>query len=238
MSRSTSVGSPYLMEPDYRKDSSLWGDSLLRWSDHSEYLLGRYVQIHATSTRYLHLGHVSLEGLHVPAAGHNPIAQTSRWEGQMAKGSSRYERSGATGSSDGPSHLSATSTLLESTSNPYQQLVQPLIRTPGPRVSFDSSATKPAPTGSWDTDVHGRQATQGRDDDSRPASHPRGAWEGSSIRKTGNLKPRQEGGCPIGASRNIPSSSTHGKPSPQPGGAMKASPGDPLRNLANYRSTG
>ena len=42
---------------------------------------------------------------------------------------------------------------------PYQQLVQPLSKTSGLGVTFDSSATKPAPNGSWDTDVHGRQAT-------------------------------------------------------------------------------
>ena len=36
----------------------------------------------------------------------------------MAKGSSGHEMSGATGSSDGPSHPSATSTLQELTSNP------------------------------------------------------------------------------------------------------------------------
>ena len=118
MSRSISVGSPYLMEPDYRKDSSLWGDSLLQWSDHSEYLLGRYVQIRATSTRYLHLGHISLEGLSPTAAGHNPIVQTSHWEGQMAKGHSEHEGSGATGPSDCSTHLPATSTHSESTSNP------------------------------------------------------------------------------------------------------------------------
>ena len=42
--------------------------------------------------------------------------------------------------------------------------------------------------------------------------------------------PHQEGGCPAGAPRNTPPSSTSG--------AKKASPGDPLRNLANYRSAG
>ena len=36
----------------------------------------------------------------------------------MAKGHSELEGSGATGSSDGTSHLSAASTPLESTSNP------------------------------------------------------------------------------------------------------------------------
>ena len=42
---------------------------------------------------------------------------------------------------------------------PYQQVVQPPTRTSGLGVTFDSSATKPAPTGSWDTNVCGRQAT-------------------------------------------------------------------------------
>ena len=50
--------------------------------------------------------------------------------------------------------------------------------------------------------------------------------------------PRQEGGCPAGAPRNIPPSSTSGKPSPQPGSIKKASPKDPLKNIANYRSAG
>ena len=43
----------------------------------------------------------------------------------------------------------------------YQQVVQLPIRTLGSRVTFDSSATKPAPTGSRDTDVHGRQVSRG-----------------------------------------------------------------------------
>ena len=42
---------------------------------------------------------------------------------------------------------------------PYQQLVQPPSKTSGLGVTFDSSASKPAPTDSWDTDVCGRQAT-------------------------------------------------------------------------------
>ena len=41
----------------------------------------------------------------------------------------------------------------------YQQLVQPPSKTSGLGVTFDSSASKPAPTDSQDTDVHGRQAT-------------------------------------------------------------------------------
>ena len=96
----------------------IWDDRLLQWSDYSEYLLGRYVRTSATSTRDFHLGPISVESPYVPEAGHNPAVQTSCWEGQMAEGRYEDEGSGATGSSDGPSHLSATSTLPESTSNP------------------------------------------------------------------------------------------------------------------------
>ena len=56
----------------------------------------------------------------------------------------------------------------------YQQLVQPPSKTSGLGVTFDSSASKPAPTDSRDTNVHGRKATQGRDDGRRPVSYPRG----------------------------------------------------------------
>ena len=72
---------------------------------------------------------------------------------------------------------------------PYQQVVQSLTRTLGLRITFHSSATKPAPIGSQDTDVHGRQISRGRDDDSWPASCPRGGWEGSSVRETSNRMP-------------------------------------------------
>ena len=43
----------------------------------------------------------------------------------------------------------------------YQQLVQPPSKTSGLGVTFDSSVSEPVPTDSWDTDVHGRQATRG-----------------------------------------------------------------------------
>ena len=118
MSRSTSVGSPYLMEQDYGADSRIWDDSLLRWGDYSEYLLGRYVWTSATSTRDFHLGPISVEGPYIPAVCHNPIVQTSCWECQTAKGHPEHEGSGATGSSDGTSHPSAASIPPESTSNP------------------------------------------------------------------------------------------------------------------------
>ena len=43
----------------------------------------------------------------------------------------------------------------------YQQMVHLLAKMTGLGVTFDSSSTKPAPTDSQDTDVCGRQATQG-----------------------------------------------------------------------------
>ena len=112
------------------------------------------------------------------------------------------------------------------------------IRTPGPRVTFDSSATKPAPTGSWDTDVHGRQVSGGQDNNSWPASRSRGGREGSTIRETSKQTPRQEGGHPTGVPHNIPSSSTSGNTSPQLGSVTRAFPRNPLKNLTNYRSAG
>ena len=44
---------------------------------------------------------------------------------------------------------------------PYQQVVQPLSKTSGLRVTFDSPASKSAPTGSRDIDVCGRQIGRG-----------------------------------------------------------------------------
>ena len=58
---------------------------------------------------------------------------------------------------------------------PYQQAVQPLGKTSGLRVTFDSSATKPAPTGSQHADARGRQGTQGRDNNTQPTNHSQGA---------------------------------------------------------------
>ena len=120
----------------------------------------------------------------------------------------------------------------------YQQAVQPPSKTLGLRVTFDSPASKPAPTGSKDIDVCRRQVTRGRDDDRRSASCPGRGQEGSSIRETSNRMPQQEGGCPTRAPHNIPPSPTSGKPSPQPGSIKKASPKDPLKNITSYRSTG
>ena len=112
---------------------------------------------------------------------------------------------------------------------PYQQTVHPPAKTTGLGVTFDSSATKPTPTDSQDTDVHRRQAIQGLGNGSWPASRPGGGQEGSSIRKTNKPMPHQEGGCPVGVPHNIPPSSTSG---------TKRASTDPLENITSYRSTG
>ena len=151
------------MEPDCRTDFRLWGNSLLRCGDYSKYLFGRYVWTSATSTWALHLGSDSFGDPLTPATGYYLVIQTSHGEGQLAKGPAEYEGSGATGSSDGTNHLPATSFPQSRPAIPHQQIVLSPVRTPGPRVSFDS-ATKPASTGSQDTDAHRRLASRGRDD--------------------------------------------------------------------------
>ena len=120
---------------------------------------------------------------------------------------------------------------------PYQQAVQPPHKTSGLGVTFDSSTTKAAPTGSQDATLCGRQTTQGWDNNTRPASLSRGAWERSSIRTTSKQMPCQEGECPSGVPHNVPPASTPGSIPCQCGGGTKA-PKDPLESVANYRSSG
>ena len=101
------------MESVYTADSGIWGDPLLWWSDRSEYLPGRYVWIHATSTRDLHLEHVPFGGQYTPGANHNPAIPASLQEGWMSKVHDGHEEYSATDSSDAYTHLSATSTPPE-----------------------------------------------------------------------------------------------------------------------------
>ena len=119
----------------------------------------------------------------------------------------------------------------------YQQAVQLLGKSLGLGVTFDSSTTKPVPTGGQDTNACGRQSTRGQDDNSRPTGRSMGAWERSSIRTTSKQMPHQEGERPSGVPHNVPPASTPGSTPHQCGGGTKA-PKDPLENVANYRSQG
>ena len=65
-----------------------------------------------------------------------------------------------------------------------------------------------------------------------------GECEKSSIRMTSKQTPCQVGECPSGAPHNIPPASTPDSTPPQCGGGARASPKDPLKNAANYKSTG
>ena len=120
---------------------------------------------------------------------------------------------------------------------PYQQAVQPPSKSTGLGVTFDS-ADKHAAAGSQDADGHGRQRTRGRDDNNQPASRSRGMRERSSIRTTSKQMPRQVGEHPSRAPHNVPPASTPESTPPQCGGGARASPKDPLKNVANYKSTG
>ena len=119
---------------------------------------------------------------------------------------------------------------------PYQQAVQPPGKSSGLGVTFDSSTTKPAPTGGQDTDVRGRQGTRGRDDNSWPANHSKGAQERSSIRTTSKQMPHQVGEHPSGVPHNVPPASTPESTPPQHGSGMRIQSKDTLKNVANYKS--
>ena len=67
--------SPHDVESVYGADSCVWGDPLLLWSDHSEYLPGRYVWICATSSRAVHLEHAPFGGRFTP----KPAAISPYW---------------------------------------------------------------------------------------------------------------------------------------------------------------
>ena len=120
---------------------------------------------------------------------------------------------------------------------PYQQAVQLPGKSLGLGVTFDSSTTKPAPTGGQDANAHGRQVTRGQDGNSQPTSCFKGVQERSSIRTTSKQTPHRGGGCPSGVPHNVPPASTPGSTPRQRGGGTKA-PKDPLENVTNYRSQG
>ena len=71
-SRSPSVGSPHIVESVHGADSRIWSDLLLQWSDCSGDLPRRYVWIHATSARDLHLEHAP-SGEYTSFGGHAPL---------------------------------------------------------------------------------------------------------------------------------------------------------------------
>ena len=121
---------------------------------------------------------------------------------------------------------------------PYQQAVQLPSKSTGLGVTFDSSANKSAATGGQDADCHGRQRTQGRDDNTWPASQSRGTRERSSVRMTSKQTLCQVGEHPSGAPHNVPPGSTPASTLPQCGSGVRASPKDPLRNATNYKSAG
>ena len=105
------------------------------------------------------------------------------------------------------------------------------------RWSWESHLT-PANTGDQHADAHGRQGTQGQDDNTHPTNRSQGEQERFSVRMTGSQMPHQVGECPSGAPHNIPLAPTSESTPPQCGSGMRASPKNPLRNVAKFRSQG
>ena len=120
---------------------------------------------------------------------------------------------------------------------PYQQVVQPPSKPKGRGVTFNSSANKLAAMGGQDADGHGRQRTQGGDDNTWPASHSWGTCEGSSVRMTSKQMLPLESKHLSGAPHNAPPASTLGSTLHQCGSSTRA-PKDPLKHVAHYRSQG
>ena len=120
---------------------------------------------------------------------------------------------------------------------PYQQAVQPPSKPKGRGVTFDSSADKLAAMGGQDADGHGRQRTQGQDDNTWPTSPAKGVHKRSSVRTTSKQTPRQVSERPSGAPHKAPTDSTLGSTLHQCGSNTRA-PKDPLRWVAHFRSQG
>ena len=159
MCGSPSVGSPYVVEPDFGADSRIWDDILRQWGGYFKYLLGRYAQTGATSPRDFHLN---------PFQGKAPIPQQPITSPPYKPPIGRADRLKAVLNERGllpwaPQMAPAICQLPPlSQSRPatlYQQTVHLPAKMTGLGVTSDSSATKPAPTDSQDTDVHGWQAT-------------------------------------------------------------------------------
>ena len=113
----------------------------------------------ATSTRDLCLEHAPFGGCYTPGASHNPMVLASCWEDWMAKVCDEHEGY-MPQTPQMPTPIHQLPLLPQSRqAAPYQQQVQLPSKTSGLGVTFDSSASKPAPTDSQDTDVCGRQAT-------------------------------------------------------------------------------
>ena len=119
----------------------------------------------------------------------------------------------------------------------YQLAVQLLSKTTGLGVTFDSSTDKCAAAGGQDATTHGRPATRGWDDKSRPASPINGARKRSSAWTTSKQTPRQGVEHPSGMPRNAPPASTPRSTPHQHSGSTRA-PSDPLERVTHYRSQG
>ena len=167
MYRSLSASSPYIVEPVCPAGSSVWSDLLIRGSNRSRYLHGRYVWIHGASSRpdtsrFLHFEHTSSGGPSIPRAtripGYRPPV------GRATQMRSAIERHIQTPLLQAPQMVPPLCQPLPSSGSwpetPYQQVVQPPSKPKGRGVTFNSSTNKHLAMGGQDADGQGRQRTQ------------------------------------------------------------------------------
>ena len=177
-------------------------------------------------------------------ASHGEGLPTESCYRQAGSGAADYGAAGsniagpnATGSSDGPPLCQPLTSSRGWPATPYQQAVQPLSKTTGLGVTFDSSADQHAAAGGQDAATHGRPATRGQDDKSGPTSLTKGVHKRSSVWMTSKQVPHQGVEHPAGALHNAPPASTPGSTPHQCSSSTRASR-DPLESVAHYRSQG
>ena len=256
-----SASSPHVMEPCCPAGSRVWSDLLWR-SNQSEYFHGRYAWIRGTSSRshpsrFLHLEHTSIGSPSTPGLPVSPLYQPPMGRASSLRATiDRQAQVLRAMVPQAPMLLAPMSQapLLQAPqmvpplhqplpssrsqpATPYQQAVQLPSKPKGRGVTFHSSTDKLADVGGQDADGHGRQRTQGRDDNTWLTSPAKGAHERSSVRMTGKQTPHQVSDHPSGAPREAPTVSTLGSTSHQCGSNTRA-PKDPLKWVACFRSQG
>ena len=157
------------MEPDCRADSSIWSDHLLQWSTPSTSLGGMsefMAPLPGLSIWNMPPLEASLpKGPVVSLQYRPPIGRATQLRATLSRQAPVPQAPQMAPPIHQPLPLPRGWPAT-----PYQQAVWLPGKSSGLGVTFDSSATKPAPTGGQDADVHGRQGTQGLDDNSQPAS--------------------------------------------------------------------
>ena len=118
---------------------------------------------------------------------------------------------------------------------PYQQAVVPPSKPKEKGVTFDTSAGKPAATGSQDTNDRGRQCTRSWPNNIWPASQSRGGHAGSFARMT-STQTASQGSEHHSSAPYKASAASRLRSSSHPCPSSAKAPKDPLKFLACYQN--